>query len=112
MSDARLPTHLEVNALIRATEARGGFGTVIHKGEGDAGTILLLTMKGGENQQLWERLPRLDERREFVLIDIQGIDKQDKSRDYLARRIAHDRDIWVLELDIAEPERLIAEFAH
>lgn len=111
MSDARLPAHLEVSALIRATEVRGGVGTVIHKGDRDAGTILLLTMKGAENPRLWERLPRLDGSREFASIDVQDTALHDKLGDYLARRTARDNDIWIVELNIAEPERLIAEFS-
>jgi hypothetical protein len=30
-------------------------------------------------------------------------------RDFLARRARFDEDLWAIELDIAEPERFIAE---
>ncbi len=110
MSDARLPAHLEVTALIRAAEAAGGFGTVIQKGERDAGVILVLTMAKGGNARLWERMPRLDGRRIFEVVHDQTVENRTDFEDYLGRRIARDRDIWLLELDVPNAERLVAEF--
>ena len=45
--DGRIPAHLEVAGLIRAVEAAGGFGTVIAKGERDAGTLLVICCESG-----------------------------------------------------------------
>lgn len=111
MSGTRLPAHLEVAALIRATAAAGGFGTVIQRGEADAGVILILTMERGGNARLWERMPRLDGRRIFEVVREQSSENQQDLQDYVDRRIARDRDIWLIELDVADAERLIAEFA-
>ena len=41
MADDRLAPGIEVTALIRRAEALGGFGTVIHKGDPERGTLLL-----------------------------------------------------------------------
>ena len=112
MASARLPAHLEVSALIRAVEAAGGFATVIAKGERDAGVILILTNEKGENARLWERMPRLDGARIFAVVKKEEIDKKSEFDDYISRRTTRDPDIWLVELDIANPERLIAEFAH
>ena len=112
MASARLPAHLEVSALIRAVEAAGGFATVIAKGERDAGVILILTNDKGENARLWERMPRLDGARIFAVVKKEEIDKKAEFDDYISRRTTRDPDIWLVELDIANPERLIAEFAH
>ena len=111
MSDVRLPAHLEVSALIRAAEAAGGFGTVISKGERDAGVILILTMQRGGNARLWERMPRLDGRRIFEVAREQNAENKDEFQEYLARRIAGDRDIWLIELDVPDAERLVADIA-
>ena len=111
MSDARLPAHLEVSALIRAAEAAGGFGTVISSGERDAGVILILTIERGQNARLWERMPRLDGHRQFEVVRKQSPENKQDFLNYLDRRIASDSDIWLIELDVAEPERLVAEFA-
>jgi hypothetical protein len=111
VTGARLPAHLEVAALIRAAEVAGGFGTVIARGERDAGVILVLTIERGGNAKLWERLPRLDGRRVFEMVRAQNPDNADELGEYLGRRRTRDRDIWIVELDVANPERLVAEFA-
>lgn len=111
MSEGRLPAHLEVAALIRAAEAAGGFAAVLARGERDAGTILLLTLERGGRARLWERLPRLDGRRIFEVTREEAPEAPGVLADYLARRRASDPDSWLVELDIAEPERLIAELA-
>ena len=111
MSDSRLPAHLEVAGLIRATQAAGGFATVIYRGERDAGVILLLTMEKGTNARLWERMPRADGKHEFTVIRLQDAEKQEEFEDYLTRRRHSDGDMWLLELDVPNAERLVAEFA-
>ena len=112
MTGARMPAHLEVSALLRAVETAGGFGTVVAKGERDAGTILILSIEKGENARLWERMPRLDGARVFEVVRKQDAESKKEFQDYLNRRTARDQDAWLIELDIADPERLIAEFAH
>lgn len=111
MSDARLPAHLEVAALIRAAEAAGGFATVLAKGERDAGSILVLTMERGGNARLWERMPRLDGRRIFEVVREQTSENKQDFAEHLARRTSRDRDSWLIELDVPNAERLVAEFA-
>lgn len=111
MSRARLPAHLEVSALIRVTEAAGGFATVLAKGERDAGAILLLTIGKGGTARLWERMPRLDGARVFEVSREQNTENKQEFADYLSRRTARDADAWLIELDVADAERLIAEFA-
>lgn len=111
MSEGRLPAHLEVSALIRTTEAAGGFATVIAKGERDAGVILILTIERGGTARLWERLPTLDGTRSFVVTKQQESENSQEFTDYLARRTARDPDSWLVELDIANAERLIAALA-
>jgi hypothetical protein len=109
VSDARLPAHLEVAALIRAAESAGGFGTVITKGERDAGVILVLTMERGTNLRLWERMPRIDGRRVFEATHAQDDDNKQEFQDYLTRRTSRDSDLWLIELDVPNAERLVAE---
>lgn len=107
---ARLPAHIEVAGLIRAAESVGGFAVVVAKGERDAGSILLLTLEKGEHAQLWERLPSLDGRRQFSAIPPETHKNTAGLHDYLQRRTARDPDIWIVELDVPNPERLVAQF--
>lgn len=104
----RLPAHLEVSSLMRLAESNGGFAMVLAKGERDAGTILIVSMFRGGNARLYERMPQLDGTRPFVLTKSQDLEKPIEFDEYISRRQSQDPDIWVLEVDIADPERFIA----
>ena len=106
--DTRLPAHLEVSAILRSVEAAGGFATVLHRGERDAGTILLLTMYRGEGVTLFERMPQLDGSRQFIAAKRENPENPQEMSEYLEKRARQDSDIWVLELDIADAERFVA----
>lgn len=106
--DERLPAHIEVNGLIRAVQAAGGFATVLAKGERDAGTILIVTLQNGTNARLYERMPQLDGSRKFVLTREQDAEKPQEFNDYIAKRSAQDSDLWIVELDVANAERFVA----
>ncbi|MCA1662079.1 MAG: DUF1491 family protein [Novosphingobium sp.] len=110
MSDAtRLPAHLEVTGLIRRVAAAGGFATVIAKGERDGGTILLVSRDSRTNPRLWERMPQLDGTRRWIAGRSQDPENPQEFNDYLTRRATQDRDLWIVELDIPNPERFIGE---
>ena len=51
----RLPAHLEVSALIRLVASHGGNAMVLAKGEGDAGTVLIVTMFRGGAARLFRK---------------------------------------------------------
>ena len=113
MSGARLPAHVEVSALRRAAESAGGFAALLAKGERDAGVILILTLEKGAGARLWERMPTLDGARRFVVTRLEptgeGAVTPESMADYLRRRTARDPDLWVVEVDIADAERFIAD---
>ena len=107
MEDGRLPAHLEVAGLLKLTQALGGFGTVLQKGERDAGTLVVLTTLGGKDSRLWERMPQLDGSRVFVSVRSQDTENPREFDKYVTRRMAQDPDCWFVELDGPEVERLI-----
>jgi hypothetical protein len=104
----RLPAHLEVSALIRAVEQAGGFACLGAKGERDAGTILLVCSDRGGPARALERMPRADGTRGWDIARRQDMDDPAEFWDYLKRRQRQDSDLWIVELDIADPERFIA----
>jgi hypothetical protein len=106
-TDGRLPAHLEVSGLIRRTQSEGGFAAVLRKGHSEAGTILLVLTENGTNTRIYERMPQLDGTRAWHCSKRLDPLKTEEFNDYLARRGAQDRDLWIVELDIAEGERLI-----
>jgi hypothetical protein len=108
MDDARLPAHLEVSAILRLAESQGGFATVLARGERDAGTILLVTLCRGEGAVLHERMPQLDGSRKFLAAKRQNPENPSEFSEYCDRRRGQDADIWLIEVDIADPERFVA----
>ena len=108
MSEAtRLPAHLEVAGLIRRVNAAGGFAAVLHKGERDGGTILVVLVENGANARVFERMPQPGGARPWICSKAQDPEKQTDFLDYLDRRRSQDPDLWIVELDIADGERFI-----
>jgi hypothetical protein len=103
----RLPAHLEVAGLIRRVQAAGGFAAVLQKGDRDAGTILLVSIVNGGNPRLFERMPSLLTERPWTVTKGQDVENPEEFDAYWRRRGAQDPDAWVIELDIANPERFI-----
>ena len=103
---ARLPAHVAVGALIRQAEACGGFAAVLHRGERDAGTILVVALQNGENLAIYERMPSLDGSRQWTAVPMEITENTEHFTEWLARRTRSDPDLWIVELDIARGERL------
>jgi hypothetical protein len=105
--DQRLPAHLEASAILRLAESLGGFGMVLARGEQDAGTILIVTLCRGAGATLYERMPQLDGPRHFVATKREDAENPQDFAEYLARRQRQDHDMWLIEVDVADPERFI-----
>lgn len=101
----RLPAHVEVAAVMRRAEAEGGFATLLRKGDPDRGAVTLVLEKRGEFCGILERElgPSFDYEWVFKPAGSESV------ADFIARRERFDTDYWLIELDIAEPERFIAE---
>lgn len=108
---ARLPAHVEVTGLIRAVEAAGGFAAVLAKGERDAGTILIVTIDRTGGATLYERMPQLDGSRRYIAAMRENADSPQEFAEYLARRRYQDSDCWIVELDVPNGERFVAQMA-
>ncbi|MFY7838519.1 MAG: DUF1491 family protein [Novosphingobium sp.] len=107
--DGRLPAHVEVNGLIRAVQAVGGFGMVLHKGERDGGTVLVVLVDNQGLGVLYERMPQLDGARKWQESRVQVFDNKTDFDDYLQRRSGQDPDVWIVELTVADRERFIRD---
>ena len=104
----RLPAHLEASAILRLAESQGGYATVLAKGERDAGTILLVMLCRGKAAALYERMPQRDGSRLFIATKLENPENPQEFSEYLARRRVQDHDMWLIEVDIADPERFVA----
>ena len=107
MSD-RLPAHIEVAAIMRRAEAEGGFAMVLRKGDPDRGTVTLVVQQRGEFRGFLERElgPSFTYEWNFKPAGSESVSE------LVARRERFDTDFWLIELDVAEPERFIAETTH
>lgn len=105
----RLTSQLLVNFLVRRTQGEGGFATVLRKGEAISGAIIVQLTDRGENQGLFERVTALSGEAQLVPcgppINSQGAE----ITQYLDKRLRVDPDIWIVELDIPQAQRLAAE---
>jgi hypothetical protein len=107
MSAARLNASVEAAALMRRAQADGDFATVLHKGDPERGSILIVVRSRGTYLSCLERMLSADG---YVWLAV-GPDSaaDEKVAQFLARRAEFDPDIWLIELDIAQPERFVAE---
>ncbi len=107
MSD-RLPSGLLVSAMLRRANDAGGFGAVLARGDAQGGTILIVIARPGMPERVVERGPGAAG--EAVLVDSTPATGTDGGiADYWRRRRSRDPDLWVIELDVAGAEQLVAE---
>jgi hypothetical protein len=107
--EARLPAALEVAAILRRTEALGGFATVLRRGDADRGALLLMIVHRGDYRTFLERVLTLAGAYEWRGAGPPESAGSAEIRDFLEKRARFDEDFWAIELDIPDPERFIAE---
>jgi hypothetical protein len=101
----RIASGVAVSALLRRVNAAGGFGTVLYRGDATAGAIAIIARDRGETLAL-ERVMAMAggyEWREAAAGD--AIDS------WIERARRRDPDLWIIELDIPDAARFVAETA-
>ena len=71
--------------------------------------MLLCVSSRGVHQAVLERVLTLDGTYAWQRIGPPESASSTEVADFLARRARFDEDLWAIELDIADPERFIAE---
>ncbi len=99
----RLASSVKVAALLRQVSALGGFGTVLARGDATAGSIAIVTREAGV-ETLLSPMFAMTGGYEWV-----AIASGDAVADSIERARRRDPDLWVIELDIADAARLVAE---
>ena len=105
----RLASSVLVSALLRRAEALGGFGTVLAKGDAQAGAIAVLLVERGANPRLFERLLHPDGHYGWEESGRRDLDEPGAVQALIERRRRFDPDLWLIELDTASTERFAAE---
>ncbi|WP_029623624.1 DUF1491 family protein [Sphingomonas sp. PAMC 26617] len=106
---ALLPSGLLVSALLKRANDAGGMGMVRARGEPNSGAILLILNDNIGHSSIMERA--LDQLGKPALVATGPADSANvaERESYWRRRRDRDPDLWVIELDIASPERFAAE---
>jgi hypothetical protein len=79
------------------------------KGDPDGGSLLIFVSSRGRHVACLERVLNLDGSYAWQVVGPADSASSAEIADFLARRARFDDDMWAIELDIAEPERFIAE---
>ena len=111
MDHSRLPAGLEAAALRRKAEASGGNVTVLRKGDPDRGSILLFLGSRGRHSACLERALGPDGAYRWTVVGPDDSASSIELTSFLDKRARFDADLWALELDVAHPERFIAEIS-
>lgn len=92
---------------MRRVAAEGGFATIIAKGDAERGSLLLIVTERGRQVAMLERM-----------LNATGVYEWQKSgpkamapapSEWLTKRRRDDPDLWLIELDVPDAERFIAE---
>lgn len=102
---ARLTSAMLVGVLVRRAAAEGGFVTIAEKGDAVSGTLLIRAVDRGRDMGLFERLSNFAGGYALMRCGPSPEDGPEAQAQYLARRRGSDPDLWVVELDIPNPER-------
>lgn len=105
----RLPAGVEVAAFVRSVQAEGGFATILHKGDPDRGAISLVVAERGEAKAVLERRMAADFAYRWEEVPALVVQDGSDWRKWAENLSRIDPDCWIVELDIADAQRFIAE---
>ena len=99
----RLASRVRVDALIRRVNAAGGFGTVLARGDDEAGAIAVVTRDSGE-EALRAAVLGMAGRYEFA-----ELARGEEVPVWIEKARRRDPDLWVIELDIPQAGQFVDE---
>jgi hypothetical protein len=94
---------------MRRAQAAGDFATVVRKGDPERGSLLLIVSSRGRHVASLERVLSLEGGYAWQAVGPGESASSIEIATFLAKRARFDEDLCAIELDIAEPERFIAE---
>ena len=89
--------------------AAGDFATVLHKGDPTAGAVILVLRERSGLTSAYARNNLGDGRADWLALVENAPDSDGKLAETLEKQRRFDPDLWVIELDIADAARFIAE---
>lgn len=109
MSGDRLPAELEATSIVRRAQSAGDFAAIVKRGDADRGSIVIIVTSRGRHVALLERTLSADGRYGWNQAGPVESSESAEVAAFLQKRARFDPDYWAIELDIANPERFIAE---
>jgi hypothetical protein len=107
----RISAHVEASGLLRRAESEGGFGTILKRGDRERGTIILHVTRRGDHHCFVERTLTAEGSYSWVQAGPKAGAVPAMLADWSQKRVRYDEDLWLIELDVPDPERFIAEIA-
>ena len=105
----RLPAGLEASSVVRRAEVQGGFGMILARGDPDRGALVLLIAHRGAHVACLERSFGVSGTYAWQSVGPEAGASASAVRDWSQKRRGFDPDTWLIELDVPQPERFIAE---
>jgi hypothetical protein len=105
----RLPARLEATALMRQVESAGGFAAILKRGDPDSGALVLLVVQRSQPHAVIERRMGNDFAYHWTITARADAAHPEKFRESMEKTARFDPDCWLIELDVADAERFIAE---
>jgi hypothetical protein len=99
MSEPRLKTSIWVSALIRRAEIAGASAFVAHKGEVDAGAVIVKIALMDGTSRVWSSSYGRDGGRRWVHATGEALVSDAEAEAYIARARTRDSDLWVVEIE-------------
>jgi hypothetical protein len=109
MSQARLTSTMLASGLLRRASQIGGFAAILAKGDPTSGALLVQIMEKGEFSGLYERLLGPTGAYHWTQTGPQNTEDKGILVEYLDRRRKRDPDLWIIELDVPDAERFVAD---
>lgn len=94
---------------MRQVEGEGGFATIIKRGDVERGAIILVVAERGQSRALLERRMAGDFNYRWTIMTRSDHAHPEKFRESTEKYARSDPDCWLIELDVADAERFIAE---
>ncbi len=99
MSEPRLKTAIWASAAIRRADQLGQSGMVLRRGDGDAGGVLAVLRDRGGRIVVLSQMRGMDGQAAWMRATGPApVDQRDADA-YVARQVARDPDLWVLEFE-------------
>lgn len=105
-----------IDALLARAHAAGASGYIVHKGDEDAGSIIIKIISFREIPRILIQSRNMDG--DLIFVDIsQTVLKgeidcrmaEQLTDEYIEKRIKQDRDVWVVEIDDKQLRHFLTE---